>query len=591
MSKSIQRRLYCAAISIAAFASFSIVSAQEGIDEYDEAPEQSVYPPAEGPSPAPSPAIPPAPSPAVSTAAEASGSIDGEGDAGAEGTELADTDKAKPDAKDAAKPGAEGGAAPLFAKPEFELSVGMATVDGEPWSRIALGVDLPIWKFGVFLDIELFIDNDSKLSNKGWDFENNAAEAILRKIRYIRYGHENEPLFVKFGGLSNVTLGYGMILDRFTNMLRYPDEKLLGLQFYLNDVSPVGVSLQTMISDFAEMKDDGGVYAARLAVRPLKQSGIFLADGLTVGGMFAMDANVLAPARKWGVNKEDQILKEIRDSTDFFDEYKNIYEKHTGLSADAILEKLDAEDSLRKSTRSFSLYGFDAGLPIISTDLLSVELYGQSAFRADTVSGWGIGAPGVAAKLWKLWANLEYRKIEGRFTPGYFDAYYLDERYSRGQLLSKDQLIDSVSLSGVFGRVGMDVFGAITVDGSYQYMAGEDGYKSQGYEATAGIGEAIMSRIPKFNTAEIYIRNANVGIYDKYDKKGNLIVSDAAVFPPETYKAGLFDRSPGMYWGYRLGFEIAAGASLIWDYRYGWKIENEKLVPDNHMILQTALRF
>ena len=45
--------------------------------------------------------------------------------------------------------------------------------------------------------------------------------------------------YIKFGGLDNVTLGYGFVVNDFTNMLHYPDEKLLGLQFYLNDLGPI----------------------------------------------------------------------------------------------------------------------------------------------------------------------------------------------------------------------------------------------------------------------------------------------------------------------------------------------------------------
>jgi hypothetical protein len=549
-------------------------------------------PPAQAMADEPAPAAPPPP--AVADAEDSGADAGQQATAGKSGGRAAD------------KAGGEGGSTPLFAKPDFELSLGMATVDGRPWTRVALGVDIPIWKFGVFLDLELFINDESQVSNKGWDFKEHTAEAIFRKIRYIRYGREDEPLFVKFGGLSNVTLGYGMIVDRFTNMLRYPDEKLLGLQFYLNDVFPIGLTVQTLISDFAELADSGGVggvYAARAALRPLKTSGIPLLDGLSVGAMYAIDANVQAPAKKWKIDGDDAMLKYIRDSTTFFQEYKDIYQKYKNQDPDAVLTKIDAEDSLRSNTRSFALYGFDAGLPVISTDFLSVELYGQSAFRADAVSGWGIGAPGVAVKLWKLAANVEYRKIEGRFAPGYFDTYYLDERYSRGLMKSKDEYIDDVSLNGVFGRLGFDMFGVINLGGSYQYMLGaEDASgntpKSQSYEASAGIGETVMKRIPKFNLAEVYIRSANIGIYSKYDKDGKPVPGkDNDGKPvyngnaPVYEKAGLFDRSPGMYWGYRTGFEITAGASLIWDYRYGWKEENGKLVPDNHMFLQTALRF
>jgi len=330
--------------------------------------------------------------------------------------------------KDKADGGGEGGSTPLFSKPSFELNLGMATVDGQPWTRIALGIDLPIWKFGVFLDLELFIDDESKVSNKGWDFKDNAAEAVFRKIRYIRYGHEDEPLFVKFGGLSNVTIGYGMIVDRFTNMLRYPDEKLLGLQFYVNDILPIGLTVQTLISDFAEMKDEGGVYAARVAVRPLKQSGIFLLDGLSVGAMCAVDANVNAPASKWEYSDEVNMLVEMRKrykGDPFFDEYKKFYQEYKHQSVDTVLNVYDREEDLRNEPRSFTLLGLDAGLPIIKTDILGVDLYGQWAVRADSVPGWGLGAPGVAVRFWRLTGNIEYRKVEGKFTPGYFDTYYL----------------------------------------------------------------------------------------------------------------------------------------------------------------------
>jgi len=466
------------------------------------------------------------------------------------------------------KAGAAIDTTPLFAKPDFELGFGLTTVDGHNWGRIALGVDIPIWKFGVFLDLELFITNKFKVSDKGWDFKDNTAEAVLRKIRYIRFGHEDEPLFIKFGGLSNVSLGYGMIVDRFTNMLRYPDEKLLGLQFYLNDISQIGLTLQTLISDFAEMGDKGGVYGVRLAVRPFKMSEILWLNGVSVGGMYAADANVHAPASKWTPDGDTASL-------DSFGK--------TARQSDSLYL-----DSLRRRTRSFGLYGFDVTVPIIRTDPFGIDLYAQSAFRADGVSGWGIGVPGVAARVWVLSGNLEYRIVRGRFMPGYFDTYYLEERYSRGLRRSKDETMMNVSLGGIYGRVGMNISDILTLDGTYQYMTGKDVDRDSAltiryYEAAAGLGKAIMDHIPMFNLAEAYVRNADIGKYRKYGKDGN----------PETNKtAGPFDRSPGLYMGYRAGFEIFVGWSLILDYRYGWKVEDDgKLASDNHINLHTAMRF
>jgi len=556
-----KRRLVRATIAVS-MASALFVSAYAQ-DEYDDA-DVDIGAPAQSETPA-APAQPAQYAPEGSVPPPAAAAQDDGGQPGEEVSVSGDGQPAKTGKGDKAE-GRKSAPTPLFAKPNFELGLGMTTVDGKPWPYIALGVDIPIWKFGVFLDLELFINDDWEISNKGWDFKDNTAEAVLRKIRYIRYGHEDEPLFVKFGGLSDVTLGYGMIIDRFTNMLRYPGEKLLGLQVYVNDVSPIGLTVQTLISDFAEMGDGGGLYAARLAVHPLKMSELFLLDGLSVGAMYAIDANVHAPASKWTAkNVNDSILL----------------------------------DSLRNSTRSFALWGIDVGLPIIKTDILGLDIYGQSAFRTDGVSGWGIGVPGLALRLWKLSGNVEYRTVGGRFTPafGYFDTYYLDERYSRNPLLSKDESLPDASLSGILGRLGMNFFDIFSLSGTYQYMTGK--YKdgdtaatAKYYEATASVGETVMHFVPMFNLAEVYVRNANIGSYSKYDKDGYPDLDEKGI--PQ--KAGHFDRSPGMYFGYRAGVEIFAGASLIWDYRYGWKEEKDgtgkdKLVSDNHMQLYAAMRF
>src|SRR5690554_70744 len=199
--------------------------------------------------------------------------------------------------------------------PKWEIGAGVVTVNNEQWTRLAIGVDVPIWKFGVFFDLEFFIDSEGRFSNKGWDFKDEPLEAITRKIRYIRFGHEEDPLFIKFGGLSSVSFGYGFILDRFTNMLHYPDQKLLGLQFYLNDISPLGISLQTMIADFKDFKDDGGLIGARLAITPLKMTDIPLVNRISIGGTYVKDLNQYAPARKWkpDLSEDERILVELRD--------------------------------------------------------------------------------------------------------------------------------------------------------------------------------------------------------------------------------------------------------------------------------------
>lgn len=482
--------------------------------------------------------------------------------------------------------------------PKWEIGAGLVTVDNEQWTRIALGVDVPIWKFGVFFDLELFVDADGKISDKGWNFKDDWVEALTRKIRYIRFGQETDPLFVKVGGLSNVSLGYGFLVDRFTNMLHYPDQKLLGLQFNLNDLTPIGLSLQTVVADFKDFRDDGGVLGARLGVKPLKMTQIPILGGLNIAASYAVDLNQYAPARKWDFtlpqDKWDRDQDGITDSTylynmysktDMYEQIKDVHRRSGDL--DTIIEHKDRWAS--REENQYGLIGGDASLPLISSKILNLDLYGQAGIRDDGKHGWGIGAPGVALKLAMFWANIEYRRVEGRFTPGYFNTWYLDERIIRNYAdlagtrisIKEDRLHDD-DLNGVFGRLGFNISNVLVIDGSYQYMVGKNRDNTdQRFEVTGAIGDLIIQKVPKINQLEAYYTKTEIGNY--------ILLTDVK---GKDYYDKFFDETPFMYYGYRVGFEITQGASLIWDWRFGYKTKNDgKLISNNFLTVQTAITF
>jgi hypothetical protein len=492
----------------------------------------------------------------------------------------------------------QGNAAGAPSAPKWEIGAGLVTVDNQQWTRIALGVDVPLWKFGIFFDLELFIDADGKLSNKGWNFNEDWFDALTRKIRYIRFGQEADPLFVKVGGLSSVTLGYGFLVDRFTNMLHYPDQKLLGLQFNLNDLTPIGLTLQTVVADFKDFRNDGGVLGTRLGFKPLKMTEIPIVSGINIAGSYAVDLNQYAPARKWdytlSTNRWDRDLDNITDSTFYFDKWgkKAFYDSLRASEIanndyDTIIEHKDKWAS--REDDQYGLIGGDVSIPLISSKVLNLDLYGQAGMRDDGKHGWGIGAPGVALKIAMLWANVEYRRVQGRFKPGYFDTWYLDERIIRNytdlngtRISIKEDRIPDDDLNGVFGRLGFNIANVLTIDGSYQYMVGQDRDNTdQRFEITGSIGDMIMQKIPKINRLEAYYTKSEIGNYiTKIDTAGN-----------KSYDK-FFDETPFMYYGYRLGFEITQGASLICDWRFGYKTKsNGKLASNNFLSVQTAIAF
>ncbi|MBN2037459.1 MAG: hypothetical protein JW768_12010 [Chitinispirillaceae bacterium] len=477
-------------------------------------------------------------------------------------------------------------------RPVWNISAGSVTVEDEQWTRLAVGVDIPLWKFGIFFDIEAFIEPSGKFSDKGWRFtREDYLEAITRKIRYVRFGREQDPLFVKVGALSNVTLGYGFIVDRFTNMLHYPDRKLLGGQLYLNNISPVGITLQMFGADAQEVRttDHGGVGAARLAVCPVKMLEIPIVSGISVGGTFAYDRNVYAPARKWK-NTQEQKIALILDDGSLSQTQKQQLLDSAGIDIDGAVAQVAEENRVRRKIESFGIYGGDIGVPIISTSLLSLDVYAQAAVRNDTIHGWGVGAPGVALKVWRFNASLEYRHVKGRFVPGFFGPYYLDERLVREPAISTkvDSLPDD-TLNGAFGRLGFDFFGALSVDGGYQYMIGSrEGSPDQRFEVSGSLGALVADRIPKVKSAEAYLYKTRIGAdIVKYDSLGATVLKDG-----KPVYDGFFERTPFMYYGYRIGIEITEGATLIWDSRFGWQRDGRgRLMSNNNITVQTSISF
>ncbi len=475
-------------------------------------------------------------------------------------------------------------------KPAWELSAAMVTVDQEQWTRIALAVDVPIWRFGVCFDLELFLDAQGNFSNRGWDFSSgkDAANSLSRKIRYIRFNQSGDPVYIKIGGLDNVTFGYGFIVDRFTNMLNYPGEKLFGVEFELNDIGPIGISFQTLLPDAKDFGNDGGILAGRLAFKPFKMTEKPIIGGLSIGGMIATDLNQYAPAREWDYKlhgaRWDRDEDGTTDSTYLFDiygsesYYSSLVQDHKN-NGDYDADVAHKDEWAKDEEDRIIIVGGDIVIPIISSKLLNLDLYGQSGVTLDEedadkiYKGWGIGAPGIGVKAGPLWARVEYRHIRDKFTPGYFNTYYLNERIRRTpNVYVKEDLLPSVKLNGVFGMCGLNIKNFVIVSGAYQRLVGEDDILDQRAEFQAGLGDVVLERIPKINKVEAFYYQTDI---DKSKDKP------------------FFYQSPTTYWGYRLGCEVIAGAFIVWETRYGWVWNEDRteLVDDKMVTIKAGIAF
>ena len=110
---------------------------------------------------------------------------------------------------------------------------GAVTIDGKVWNQIALRPIVPFGEFAVALDLVFYFDQDGNIHQDEWDFSSpeNTKNTIIDKIYYIRYGLKNDPLYFKIGSLDRVDLGYGILVNAYSNAIQYPQVRKVGLDY------------------------------------------------------------------------------------------------------------------------------------------------------------------------------------------------------------------------------------------------------------------------------------------------------------------------------------------------------------------------
>ena len=120
-------------------------------------------------------------------------------------------------------------------------SVGTITMNGQIYNQLSLRPEIPIGKLGVGSDIYLYF-NDDGMYLKSWDFSSGGAayRTIIDKIYYLRWGQPADNLYIMAGALPSVTLGQGILVNNYANIMEYPQVRQIGLNLHPN-MAGVGV--------------------------------------------------------------------------------------------------------------------------------------------------------------------------------------------------------------------------------------------------------------------------------------------------------------------------------------------------------------
>jgi len=512
----------------------------------------------------------------------------------------------------------------LQAQNPFSLKgvFGIATIDDKVWGQFALRPTIDIWKIKFGLDIVMYIDQNGKIHQDEWDFSNCTAikNTILDKVYFVQYGTRYEPLYIRAGALNQTTLGYGILVNRYSNTFNYPQFRKIGLDAKIQTKS---ISMQAFVNNF---KENCSVIGGRvssviptglhLGISAVTDQNQYLGlqdkdyDGRPdIVDSFPYDDKNWLDSDDDGLADDDPNefdrdgdgipdvynLEEIInywDSTNLPDEYKDstlysvVPDKNIGLKP----EPLNVLDN----PKIISAIAIDLSIPIIQSKVTSLSVYSQIAKMIgetiDPVTGenvelqYGFAPVGVFNHVGIFSWQVEYRVIpDGKFDFEYWDRAYEHTRATVNSF-DKDNVIDSLdvtpksdylgefgSMRGLYGRVDFDINEYFLIGATYQNMFGEKWHREneafkysnlQSFSASVELTQPMGS----FKSASAFYQQRNV---------------------PNPFK---FEPTESTIMGFSIGYKMGWGMILNYTFKRSFLDKNgDGDVLDNNESINMSL--
>ena len=484
------------------------------------------------------------------------------------------------------------------------LGIGSATIDGTLYNQLALLLEIIIVGIGIGLDLVVYMDNEGNIRQDEWDFDKDP-DLIYDKILYIRYGQKTSPFWAKYGSIENMTLGQGGLMSGYSNMMEFPTVRRVGVNTGFNIGSIGGELFLSNVKDFSR----GGTIIGLRAQYKFSD-----ALPITIGLNYISDANMFSSMKdKDGDSFPDVFDDFPSDSSLWNDTDGDGWPDpgHGSFVPDSLVD-IDADgdnivdindDNIEIKARPFSLddnkasvsaWSFDVSYPVLNSKMFSLKVYTEinsllfpevvtinsdsdTLFYRPKRSGNGATIPGIKSKLFGLLdLSLEYRSVKGSYVPQFFDqSYDLNRVISTSQgnttsIKTKDMAIfdgydNDWTSSGVYGSAKMNLFNLVNFNASYASMTAD----TVEYNSFNAVINVNTDNIPKLSVANaFYRRNNDKDPFDFDNPSENTIM------------------------GYRVGYEMSKGVSLIWEYSEFYRDNGAgELEPVRQTKVETAFSF
>ncbi len=482
---------------------------------------------------------------------------------------------------------------------------GAVTIDGKIWNQIALRPVMPFGKLAVAFDIVLYIDQDGNIHDDEWDFSNGEKikNTLIDKIYYVRYGNRWDRHYFKIGALDNATMGYGILLNNYSNTLLYPQVRKVGMEF---KTKIFGINTYGFTNDF---KENLGLSGIRFSAP--------VSYGFTLGASWVGDRNQYLGLRdsdndgipdlvddfpddkNWSVDTDgDGLADNMEDEwdidgdglTDTLYQGMGNWSGDTLVLDDSILVKPQPLN-INEDSETFNAFALDLGIPLLREDPISIDAYAQFATLLGNTydpinekpipAGYGLIPFGISAGFGPATFNFEFRMMpQGRFEFGYFNRSYEIERATFQSISGKQgQIVTKASKMGTYGKQ----------NGFYSSLNLNLGSMFDANMAFQNLkGDQYNSDINKFEEAS----NQSFTAILKLKKSINKI-EKATMFYQQRNVPNPFDfeYSESTIMGYSIGIRLGNGMVLSYIFRRTFQDMNGDgdVVDDGEMINMTSV--
>ncbi len=398
----------------------------------------------------------------------------------------------------------------------FRANFGITQIGDQRFVGTRLQPEIAIGKIGAGLDIPVFFNMDD-YSFRTEEFKNGTG--ILRMIQYFRYGvKERDPVYLRAGTLTNSYIGYGILLNNYTNSTSYERRKIGG-SF---DIRPSKLfGLEGLYSDFDFSSRN--LLALRPYIRPFAKMPIPVLRSMEMGGSYITDFDQTTQVLyEEGDNKIEGGNEFIKDGVKTWSADMGVtFLKIPFISVFGSVQYAKLLKNTSDSLTNYLALNGDAFQQNYKTgDGLSVGLNAKVNFIGQVFN--------MDARIDRLWYS-DY------FMPQFFDAIY--EINKNDKLLS---LTQARAMKGIYGSLTATLVNKIRLSGSL-VLPDELG---EGNPATVTLRAQAVDLFDKLTLDGSYIKGDLINLNDAFTLDNRSLAKVRAVYKVNKFIAAGID----YYW-------------------------------------------